>query len=85
LNIGLVVDLPQLSPDTQRSKWIVLSHSPGSTQFAFAVDKMVEIMVEEPPVDGGHSSDRTSESKARPDIPVLDIDSIIAQIESSLD
>lgn len=77
LNIRSLVDLPQASA-TQRSKWIVLSSLAGSTQFAFPVDRMVEIASAEN-VDGQD----TKSARPKPDFPALDINSIVSSIESA--
>lgn len=79
LNIRSILNLPQPT-SIQRSKWIVLSASPGSTQFAFPVDRLVEIAACEQA--SGNSPEPLAQKK--PDFPALDINSIISRIESAM-
>ncbi len=88
LNIRSIVKIPQASA-SKRSKWIVLSASPGSTQFAFPVDRLVEVAAVGRASGDSSESSRTDENRPllavkKPDFPVLDIHSIIEKIESAL-
>lgn len=80
LNIRSIVNIPHTS-ESKRSKWIVLSASAGSTRFAFPVDRLVEIASVKRLTE---NENRPLAARKQPDFPVLDINSIVANIESAL-